>query len=252
MTKRFQVIVPATEVCGTPDAAATKGKFESQLVFGEIFIADSVKDGWAKGFCGHDDYKGYVDTQFLTEDIVIPTHIVIAARTLVYAKPTMKSQLVNTLSFGSRVMIIDTMDRYAQMDTGEWIYAPHLAPIDSFDEDIAATAMLFAETPYFWGGRSGFGIDCSGLVQLALDRAGISCPRDTQDQENSIGIPVDENDLRRGDIVFFPNHVGIMLDDTQIIHANAFHMKTVIEPLKDAAARSLKADGKGITGVRRI
>lgn len=248
----FQVIFPATEVCGVPDAEAARSKFESQLVFGEAFIAKEVKDGWAHGTCGHDGYKGYVDTQFLTEDIVIPTHLVTAARSHVYADATMKSQLVNTVSFGSRITIIDTTEKYAQMDTGEWIFHRHIEPIDSFDEDIVKTALLFVETPYYWGGRSGFGIDCSGLVQVVLDRAGIPAPRDTAEQMTAFGNEVGEKEITRGDIVFFPDHVGIMVDDNNIIHANAFHMKTIIEPLSVVAERSLKVDGKGIIAVRRI
>lgn len=113
------------------------------------------------------------------------------------------------------------------------------------EKDHVATALKFLETPYCWGGRSGFGIDCSGLVQVSLARAGIAVPRDTEDQEHAVGKPV--NDLQRGDLAYFKGHVGIMTDAENILHANAFHMKVCVEPLRDVEKR-----GGAITSVRRV
>lgn len=252
MSTRYQVTTPITDICSLPDHDAARKKFESQLVFGEIFISESEKDGWAFGRCPHDDYTGYVDLQALSADIVEPTHIITVQRSHVYSEATMKSPLVSTLSFGSRFKIIATTERYAQLDTGEWIFGKHLSPIDSKEADIVKTALVFLETPYYWGGRSGFGIDCSGLVQTTLQRAGIKTPRDTDEQVKLANRDIDAARVKRGDIVYFPDHVGIMVDETDIIHANAFYMKTVIEPLSAVAERSEKADGKGVVAVRRI
>ncbi len=243
MTK-YQITSPIADVRGVPDAAALRGKNETQLVFGEVFDVSEEKDGWCKGACGHDGYTGYIDSQYLSKDITTPTHIVTSARSNIYRDDSIKSPLISTLSFGSLLTLIEETEKYARLDTGEWIYKKDIAVGNSKDTDYVATALKFLETPYFWGGRSGFGIDCSGLVQVALARAGIPAPRDTEQQISEIGKAVDTP--QRGDIVFFPGHVGIMVDDDHILHANGFHMKVTVEPLKIVTERSEK-----ITGIRR-
>lgn len=252
MTASYRVITPTADLREIPDAQRRKGKLESQLLYGEVFIAEDVHDGWVRGICAHDRYPGYIEQRFLTEDVTQPTHIITAARSHVYAEPTMKSPLVSNIGIGSRVCITEQGEKYVHVDGMGWISKRHLMPLSETRIDHAATAMALLETPYYWGGRSGFGIDCSGLVQIALALAGITAPRDTEHQETSIGTAIDHRDLVRGDIVFFPNHVGIMVDDAHIIHANAFHMKTIIEPLRTVEDRSRDTDGKGITSVARV
>jgi len=227
------VITPVADVREAPNTAAMRGKFETQLVYGETFVVNETKNGWCRGACAHDGYAGWVEEKYLGA-LPAPTHIVVAAHAHAYRDASIKSPCVASLSFGSRVSAA----------TG-WIFEKHLAPIESIEKDHVATAMKFLETPYYWGGRSGFGIDCSGLVQVALARAGIATPRDTEEQVKAIGRAVDTP--ARGDIVFFPGHVGIMVDDRDILHANAFHMKTLIDPLTDVATRS-----GPITAIRRL
>jgi cell wall-associated NlpC family hydrolase len=103
------------------------------------------------------------------------------------------------------------------------------------ESDFAAVAQRFVGAPYVWGGKTASGIDCSGLVQVALQAAGVEAPRDTDMQEAALGKIV--NDVQRGDLVFWKGHVGVMLDETQILHANAHHMAVAIEKLADAIAR---------------
>ncbi len=241
---QYQVISPVTDVHGAPDKDALRGKFETQLVFGEIFIVQEKKDGWCKGVCAHDDYPGYVESLHLTQSVTAATHIVTAARSHAYRDANIKSPPVSTLSFGSLINMTASHQGFAQIDDDVWIYERHIAECGVPDTDHVATAKKFLETPYYWGGRSGFGIDCSGLVQISLARAKIAVPRDAEMQEKAIGQPVDTP--RSGDFVFFQGHVGIMADDDNIIHANAFHMKVTIEPLKLVAARSK------ITSIRRL
>jgi cell wall-associated NlpC family hydrolase len=241
------VIAPAADVRETPDATAPRGKLETQLVRGEGFVVENEKDGWCRGHCLHDGYKGYVETRCLSAKSFAPTHLVTAARSHVYRAATMKSPHVGTLGFGSRLALTGKEENgYRELaDDGGWIYARHLDGIAETVEDYVATARLFLETPYYWGGRSGFGIDCSGLVQVCLARAGLRVPRDTEDQI-SLGR---EHDRRgTGDLVFFKGHVGIMTDSDNLIHANAHHMKVTEEPLWMAEDRS---EG-GITAIRRI
>ena len=242
---KYQVTAPIVDVYGVPDLKAQRGKFETQLVYGEIFTVEEEKDGWCKGACAHDNYPGYVESIHLTKHAVPATHIVTAARSHTFRDPSINSPFMGTLGFGSLIKVTGTDQGFVQVHGDAWIFEKHIAPIGSTDKDYIATARKFLETPYYWGGRSGFGIDCSGLVQVSLARAGIAAPRDSDIQENSIGKAVDK--AQAGDIIFFKGHVGLMADDRNLLHANAFHMKTVIEPLDDVVAR-----GNAVTSVRRV
>ncbi len=111
---------------------------------------------------------------------------------------------------------------------GGYVPVTHLAPIDTYEADFVAVAERFLGVPYLWGGKTALGLDCSGLVQIALSACGIFCPRDSDMQERALGAPVavteDGADLRRGDLVFWKGHVAIVRDDENLLHANAFHM----------------------------
>jgi cell wall-associated NlpC family hydrolase len=240
-----QVIVPAADVREVPGDHGTRGKLESQLVYGESFKIDHETEGWFRGFCVHDKYTGYIHSSHLTAKSLSTTHVVTAARTYAYSGPSMKTMPVSPYSFGSKIRVAQEGEKFSQLEDGSWIYNKHLSPRANTDKDHVDTALKFIETPYYWGGRSGFGIDCSGLVQVALLRAGIAVARDTDDQVNTIGKPAEQP--LRGHLVFFPGHVGIMVDHEYIIHANAHHMKVTVEPLKIVAER-----GNGITAIRKI
>src|ERR1700758_2540379 len=100
---QYQITSPVADVYGVPDTNAKRGKFETQLVQGEIFIVSEEKDGWCKGVCAHDHYPGYVENTHLTKHTVSPTHIVTAARSHTYGDPSIKSAFINTLGFGSLI-----------------------------------------------------------------------------------------------------------------------------------------------------
>jgi cell wall-associated NlpC family hydrolase len=118
------------------------------------------------------------------------------------------------------------------------VYAKHLAPIDARAADWVASAEMFVGLPYLWGGKDSSAVDCSGLVQSALETAGVSAPRDADMQEASLGTDLPPGaPLRRGDLLFWSGHVGIARNEGELLHANAFHMQTVIEPIDVAIAR---------------
>ena len=145
---------------------------------------------------------------------------------------------------------------FAVTADGLFLYARHLAPIDAREPDFVAVAERFLETPYLWGGRTSEGIDCSGLAQTALMAAGIPAPRDSDMQEAALGQPLPLDDalahLRRGDLVFWKGHVGIMRDAATLLHANGWAMKVASEPLAEARARIEKSGGGAITSIRRL
>ena len=136
-----------------------------------------------------------------------------------------------------------------------YVPARHLAALADNERDFVAVAERFAGTPYLWGGKTSLGIDCSGLVQVSLNAAGIGCPRDSDMQEEGLGGEFKPasgfTNLRRGDLMFWKGHVAIVVDPQTIVHANAFHMAVAIEPLAGAVAR-IRAAGSELRSVKRI
>ena len=208
----------------------------SQLLFGETFHVLDVTGNWAWGFCEHDGYVGYVEADALAPEAVVATHHVIARLAPVFAQADIKTLVVDTLPAGARIAGTEEGD-FIITDRGA-VHRRHVLPAGSFEEDWVAAAEWQIGQPYVWGGRGHGGIDCSGLVQLALCQAGIRVPRDSDLQRQSIGTPIDDNQpLQRGDVIFFPGHVGIMVDGTGMLHANAYWMTTLVEPLADVIGR---------------
>ena len=182
---------------------------------------------------------GYARAESFADDIEDPTHRVAVLRTLVFPEPDKKSQPPSPLSLNAKLKIVAMENGFAGISRGGWVYAAHLAPIDSQVDDWVASAERFVGLPYLWGGKDSSALDCSGLVQSALETAGIEAPRDADMQEASVGhaIPLDSK-LQRGDLVFWNGHVELMRSSTELLHANGFHMQTVIEPLSETIARA--------------
>jgi cell wall-associated NlpC family hydrolase len=186
---------------------------------------------------------------------------VTALRTFVYPGPDMKLPALTWLSFLSQVALTDEAvetrgTRFRLLAGGEGaVVASHVSAVDDPPEpDYVAVAERFVETPYLWGGRTSLGLDCSALVELAVMVAGGPAVRDTDMQEAWFGVPVEGGvgiPLRRGDLVFWKRHVGIMCDEARMVHASGHHMKVVVEPLAEAAAR-IAGTGSRPTSVRRL
>ena len=122
-------------------------------------------------------------------------------------------------------------------------YVPtqHIVKLSYKDRDWVKFALQLLDTPYRWGGRDTLGIDCSALLQLSYQAYGHNIPRNTSEQillEKKIVKNI--KDLKRGCVVFWQGHVGIMIDNINCIHANAFHMKTKTEPLYKIVKRMSK------------
>ena len=218
----------------------------TQLLYGEGFtVYDEIADmGLAWGQSARDGHVGYVPSAGLIEPLEGRIETVSVLSALVFSEPDFKSQLLGSYSLGCRVAVEGEEDGYARL--GSNIYTP-LQNLASVTGDFVSVAEKFIGSPYLWGGRSYFGLDCSGLVQLVLQAVGVDAPRDADMQAAELGSACDAP-LQRGDLVFWDGHVGIMRDGENLLHANAHHMTVVSEPLADVAAR---ADGE-ITATRRL
>lgn len=206
--------------------------------------------GWAWGRCAHDDYVGYVRADALGP-AATPTHRVTAPLALVFANPDIKAPVVKALPIGAQVAGEDE-GNFLRIADG-YVHQRHVALLDAVDADPVAVAQRLLGLPYRWGGRGGDGIDCSGLVQRSLELAGIAAPRDSDMQRDQLGTPLAEDaPLRRGDLIFFPGHVGLMADEAHLLHANAFWMTTVIEPLADVVERLKPTHAQPIIARKRI
>ena len=225
----------------------------SQLLFGEIFTVLEESDGWAWGQNGTDDYVGYLRLDALEEAGPPVTHQVSALRTYLFAEPDLKTPPLDLLPFQGRVAAVGERNKYVEIAGGGWIYHRHLQEIGAAAADPVTVAQRFAGTPYLWGGRTSLGLDCSALVQLALAGCGVKAPRDSDLQRAALGNVVSRDGrnftFQRGDLVFLPGHVGLMADADTLVHANAFHMEVVAEPLAHVLAR---AGDKGIISVNRL
>jgi len=227
-------------------------ELSTEALYGERFVAyDIDAEGWAWGQLTGDGYVGYLAANALGRVGPAPTHKVSTTLTLGFPGTDIKLPPIVTLPMGAQIVVTRQDDRFAQTDGGLFIASRHVAPIDGRAPDFVAVAERFFGTPYLWGGKTPLGIDCSGLVQIALQAAGIACPRDSDMQAQALGKPSSFDKLRRGDLIFWKGHVAIARDPQTIVHANAHHMAVAIEPVVEAIAR-IKAAGADVTGVRRV
>jgi len=245
----YEVIEPIADLRREP---AHEAALDTQALKGERVTVYEVSDeGWAWGQLETDGYVGYLSANALGPVGPLPTHRVCVPRTFGFPGPDIKLPPMIALPMGARVDIARETERFA-LDAFNWHYPlSHVAPLAKRQPDFVAVGEMFMNAPYLWGGKSSLGIDCSGLVQIALQLAGVSCPRDTYMQESALGRPKSLTELRRGDLIFWKGHVAIACDATTIIHANAHHMMVAKEPVNDAVTR-IKRGGSDVTSVKRL
>ena len=228
---------------------------DTEALHGErVTIYETNDEGWSWGQLNLDGYVGWLPSSELGDEGPPPTHRVAALRTLVFRAPDIKQPPLASLSLGSRIFVARVHGDFAVSEAGGFIPARQLAPLAEREADFVAVAQRFIGTPYLWGGRSSLGLDCSGLVQVALQAAGLECPRDS-DMQAAFGVAVpfggDTATLQRGDLVCWKGHIGIVSAPGCLLHANAFHMAVADEPLDEAVAR-IRRSGLEVTTVRRI
>ncbi len=227
------------------------GPLATTLLHGEVVDVYGTVEGWshvrARG-CG---YIGHIPAATLGPVGSEITHVVALPMTHLYAAPTIKGEPVGVLFLNSPVRVEAEDGAFLRLASGLHIEKTHLAATGDHARDFVKVARMFLHAPYLWGGNTVQGIDCSGLVQAAMLRCGHQVLRDSDMQEASIGTSVDpDGPLKRGDLMFWRGHVGIMVGAKTILHATEYTLRVVEEPFAAMRAR-LAGIGLDVTSVKR-
>lgn len=243
--------------------ASRRSGQETQLLYGHQFDVYNIAKGWAWGQARSPiknskvkGYVGYIPVKMLEERESTASHIISSLKAPVFVAPDIKSHIIQSFPMGALVKGQGRHSSFVQIGGGGYVHHKHLCKINDAPavSDFVALAESHLGLPYVWGGISTDGLDCSGLVLSSLRATGRDAPRDADMMENDIGydVAVSQRGLKRGDLVFWKGHVGIMQSSKHMIHANAFHMKVESELLREAVQRIEASGGGPMTAIKRL
>jgi hypothetical protein len=203
-----------------------RSEIVSQVLFGEHFQVIDKHNQWSKIKLHYDDYEGWVDSkqfQLLSEESYYSLSkeaIILNADLVEYiATPT---NILLPITLGASLSFLNNNEINTSGFSFEGLKTTGVKPKNS----IVATAFLYLNSPYLWGGKTPFGIDCSGFTQMVYKLNGYKLLRDASQQASQGEVLSFIEESEPGDLAFFDNeegriiHVGIILDDNYIIHAS--------------------------------
>lgn len=234
-------------------------QIETELLYGQGFIARRTVGLFIEGDVvplikapSNFISKGFVRARDLVAASDVASFKIASLKAPVFARKNIKSPIKMILPFGARLRILSSHRDFVRIGRGQYVHRRHITALEAYETDFVDVAERHIGLPYIWGGLSSDGLDCSGLVQTALWSTGQACPRNSGEQQAELGRAIDlDAPLIRGDLVFWTGHVGIMQNDTQILHANGYHMCVETEPLKRAVRRIEKSAGV-VTAIKRL
>ena len=244
--QNYQVNVPFVDLLGAPG-----GERQRQLIYGSKVKYFAETDGWAFIQNTYDGYVGYVPQETINLN-TNKTHIVSAPLSHVFLEPNIKAKNIATLPLAAKVSGKTVENGFMETELG-WIPVRQVKLKTEFATNPIEVSKLFLNSPYLWGGNTSLGIDCSGLVQVSMLLCGLGCPGDSDQQLAELGQNIDIGTTQeKGDILFWKGHVALALNARQVVHANAYHMSTVIEELSDVTFRIKKQEGNDIIARKRL
>lgn len=210
--------------------ANDRSEMVSQLLFGEcVEVVRSQGKNWRKVVSIHDNYVGWVDPKqlYFLEDNELDNYKTCDNHSLELTHSIYSSEKAIPIVLGSEIHRFDGIT--SKLPFGKFTFNGQTLQIQSEynrQNMIVQLAKKYLHAPYLWGGRSPFGIDCSGFTQVVFKIIGVNLPRDANQQINHGEIVDFVNLAQPGDLAFFENaegvihHVGILLEDQKIIHAS--------------------------------
>lgn len=261
--ERLSTSTVITPIAPLHRKASRRSGQETQLLYGHQFDVYRLSKGWAWGQARSPvkgskikGYVGYVPAKMLEDRKSSASHIISSLKAPIFVAPDIKSHIIQSLPLGALINGQGRHPSFVQIGAGGYVHRKHLRKI--IDAPAVSDFVTIAEAhmglPYVWGGISTDGLDCSGLVLSSLRAAGRDAPRDADMMEAGLGrdLPISQRGLKRGDLVFWKGHVGIMQTSAKMIHANAFHMKVESEPLREAIERIEASGGGPVTAIKRL
>lgn len=241
-----QIAWPHVDLCRTPS-----GPRDRQLLAGASLIVLGQDDSHAYVKATQDGYIGFVDIGSICDPTAC-THQVCTPAAHAYQHASIKAPNTAILSFGAKLSARSRTDSFIETHLGH-VPLANLVECPAPAGDPIVTARLFLGTPYLWGGNTRAGLDCSGLVQIALRTAGHRCPGDSDMQETDLGYALDDGQgFAPGDLLFWKGHVALVTGPETMIHANAFHMRVVEEAIAPAIIRIRQTGGGVVTTHKRL
>lgn len=211
-----------------------------------------------------DDYEGYLKNSFLSADTLQGEgdFMVSATIAVAYIGADERAPSATMLPFTSIIKAARTVNNYIVCETPRYgdvfLLKDDLIPVSQTPKLTRKNVLVFLESvrrfigvPYLWGGKSFFGVDCSGLTQINYKFFGVNLPRDSKDQAK-MGKEVKREDILPGDLLFFKGHVAIAINDLKFIHSSNRTGGVYINSFDPEAKEYLEHLDKGLLAVRRV